>query len=287
MKRWSWILGGGCLLAAVALAAPAPLATIDQGRGPTLLLLHSRGGTRETWKPTAEKLAGYHVVLADLPGHGDTPLPDPFSMDAAADQVAATLGTLKAESTVVVGQGMGGVLALRALAAHPERARGLVLVDVSLVGQGKDATQRDAILQFVDQNYRAFLRMTFGHLGRDSLQNLRIESQAAKVPSPTMRAFFEELLMLDANMYIRRARVPILVVATDRVWPADMDSVTFMTQMGYVGAPALSIAHVSDAGFLVATEQPDTLAALIARFTTRVLRKESPPAGSGAERHRR
>jgi len=108
---------GGCLLAAVALAEPATLATTGQGRGPTLLFLHGMGGTRDNWKPAVEKLSGYHVVLADLPGHGRSSLPDPFSLEAAAEQVAATLRTLKAESTVVVGQGIGGVLALRRLSS--------------------------------------------------------------------------------------------------------------------------------------------------------------------------
>src|SRR5215467_2593246 len=135
MKTRSWIVTAGCLLATAALAAPAPapLATTEQGHGPTLLFLHGAGGTRDSWKPAVEKLGGYHVVLADLPGHGSSPLPDPFSLQAAAEQVTATLRTLKAESTVVVGQGMGGVLALKALVAHPDRARGLVLIDVALV----------------------------------------------------------------------------------------------------------------------------------------------------------
>src|SRR5215831_5152073 len=192
MKARCWIVTAGCLLATAALAAPAPLATTEQGRGPTLLFLHGAGGTRDSWKPAVEKLGGYHVVLADLPGHGSSPLPDPFSLEAAAEQVTATLRTLKAESTVVVGQGMGGVLALKALVAHPDRARGLVLIDVALVAPR--VRDREATRQFYEQNPRVLVKMVFANLGRDSLQSLQIKAQAAKVPPETMGPFLGQLM---------------------------------------------------------------------------------------------
>jgi len=286
MRRRAWMVLGGCLLAAVALAEPATLATTGQGRGPTLLFLHGMGGTRDNWKPAVEKLSGYHVVLADLPGHGRSSLPDPFSLEAAAEQVAATLRTLKAESTVVVGQGMGGVLALKALVAHPGRARGLVLIDVSLAGPLKGASDPDGKRQFYEQN-PALAKAAFANLGRDSLQNIEIRAQVDKVPSETLGLFFGRLMTLDANQDIRAARLPILAVGTSRVWPLSMDSVSFMQQMGYEGATTLRLARLPDAGLLVASDQPDTLAALVDRFTSRVLRKGTAPQHSGTKPHGR
>src|SRR5690348_7266829 len=93
MKRRAWIVTVGCVLAATALAAPAPLKTTATGHGPTLLLIHGFGGTLEAWKPTVEKLRGYHVVLAELPGHGEEPMPESFSVEAAGERVAATLAS--------------------------------------------------------------------------------------------------------------------------------------------------------------------------------------------------
>src|SRR5262245_2442618 len=273
MKWRAWIASTGCVLASAVLAAPAPLKTTATGRGPTLLLLHSLGGTSATWKPTVEKLTGYRVMVADLPGHGATPLPEPFSLDAAAEQVAATIATLEAESTVVVGQGMGGVLALKALAAHPRRVRGLVLIDVSVIGsQQASGDQQAAMLMLLEQNYKAFLKVTFGRLGRDSVQSAEIRAEAARVPPATIKAYIPPLLTLDAQEELRRAQVPILALVTERIWSADKDSTLVMKQMGYEGATNLRLVRVPEAGFLVATERPDTLAALLRSFTTRVLR---------------
>src|SRR5262249_56874072 len=48
------------------------------GSGPPLLLLHGNPITHVTWHAMAAQLAQrFHIVLADLPGHGDGSLPEP------------------------------------------------------------------------------------------------------------------------------------------------------------------------------------------------------------------
>jgi pimeloyl-ACP methyl ester carboxylesterase len=258
-------------LVSLALADPAPVKTTALGRGPTLVLLHSMGGTRATWTPTVKKLvAGHRVITVDLPGHGESLLPDPFSLEAAAESVDQMLGTLPPDSTIVVGQGMGGVLALMALTAHPERARGLVLIDASLVSPFQVSDQqRETTIAYVDANYDAFLRSTFGQLGRDSVQSMQIHAQAAQVAPATMKAYFAAMLGLDATQTIRSAHPPIVAIGTERIWPADRDSLTFVKQMGYQGATGLTVRRLARCGLLVASEQPDSLAAVIRDFATR------------------
>jgi pimeloyl-ACP methyl ester carboxylesterase len=287
MQRRAWIVTVGCVLAATALAAPAPLKTIATGHGPTLLLIHGLGGTLEAWKPTGERLHGYKIVVAEIPGHGQEPMPDSFTVAAAGERVAATLATLGAESTIVVGQGMGGVFALRALAAHPGSARGLVLIDVSLIGTVQGADQQQRMLVFIDENYDSVVKNAFGHMGRDSAQSAEILAQFQSLPPPTLKAYLAGLMTLDANRDIRSVKVPILAIGTNRVWSADVDSTGFMKQMGYEGAAALSLARVTRTGFLVATDRPDTLAPLLDGFTRRVLGKGAPPPHTGAGRPRR
>src|SRR5260221_5110486 len=72
---------GTALLAIAAFAAtPATLKTTELGHGPTIVFLHGLGGGRLQWMPVARKLlATNRVVLVDLPGHGDSTMPDPFS----------------------------------------------------------------------------------------------------------------------------------------------------------------------------------------------------------------
>src|SRR6185503_776511 len=121
-------------LSALPLAAQAPaLKTTEFGRGPTVVLVHGLGSGRMQWMPTARKLlAGYHVVMVDLPGHGDSAMPDPFTLNVAAAALDQVLARQKAESTIVVGQGMGGSIAVLAVQAHPEHVRGVIAIDATL-----------------------------------------------------------------------------------------------------------------------------------------------------------
>ena len=109
-------------------ANPVALKTSEFGHGPTIVFVHSLGASRYDWLLTARKMFGrYHVVLVDLPGHGDTPLFDSFSFASVGDALDAELAKEKPDSTIVIGHALGGRIVLATLAAHPGRAKGLVL----------------------------------------------------------------------------------------------------------------------------------------------------------------
>lgn len=273
MKRAWWIIGIS-LLAAAAQATPVALQSMTLGQGPTIVVIHNLGGSRTMWLPTVRKLTSrYRVVLVDLPGHGSSPMPDPFSLDAGAEAIAQVLAAQKAESTIVVGQGMGALMALLALEAHPERARGLVAVEMTLKKQFPiSEQQRQSFLTFMDQSYDFFLKQMFYALGRDSAQSVALHAQAMQVPQAVMKAYVREMVNFDPSDRARKARTPMLLLATDRIWSAAKDSSAFAALMGYdaVTAP-FTLRHIPDCGVMVATERPDTLAALISGFAHQVL----------------
>ncbi|HEX4609655.1 MAG TPA: alpha/beta fold hydrolase [Urbifossiella sp.] len=108
------------------------LAYTDTAAGPTLLLLHAFPLDREMWRPQLAALAGAARVLAvDLPGFGRSPLPaEPWSVDTAADAVAALLDALGLTGRLVVGGlSMGGYVAMAFARRHPDRLAGLILAD--------------------------------------------------------------------------------------------------------------------------------------------------------------
>jgi pimeloyl-ACP methyl ester carboxylesterase len=85
------------------------------GAGPPLVLLHPLGADRRVWDPIAGSLGATHEVIAvDLPGFGQSPplqrtTPTPRAL---ADAVAALLGELGIERPHVVGNSLGGWVAL-------------------------------------------------------------------------------------------------------------------------------------------------------------------------------
>lgn len=264
------------LLAAAALpvVAQAPaLKTTELGHGPTVVLVHGLGGARMQWLPTARKLLGaYRVVMVDLPGHGDSPLPEPFTMDAgvaALDQVLARQG---AESTIVVGQGVGGVLAVLAARAHPEHVRGVVAIDATLkspFGQVPDQQRRyflDFLASATDEQYSAFLKQMFSRQGRDSAQNVEIHTRAALVPPASIKAYLRELMYFDASGQLKDFRLPLLYVGSARSWPDTVTWATLAKERGYEAFPAVATRRIGDSGAMIASDQPDTLAAAIDAF---------------------
>lgn len=108
----------------------------DQGRAdrPAVVLVHGFAASLHTWEPWVARLApDYRVISLDLPGHGLTRAPEGY-VAAQASNVAVVdelTRRLKADRFVIVGNSMGGGVSWAYALAHPERLRGLVLVDAA------------------------------------------------------------------------------------------------------------------------------------------------------------
>jgi pimeloyl-ACP methyl ester carboxylesterase len=101
-----------------------PVVAFDRsGNGPPLVLLHALGLSRASWDPVVPMLAEHFDVIAvDLPGFGDSPSlpvgvePSPGALAAA---VATFLDDLGVERPAVVGNSVGGWVALELAARRP------------------------------------------------------------------------------------------------------------------------------------------------------------------------
>ena len=110
----------------------------EAGSGPPLLLVHGLGNSALTWRSNLEALGErFHAIAVDLPGHGLSDMPrQRFGLSAAARFLGAFMDAIGEPSAYVVGNSMGGVVALELALVEPERVRALVLVDS--VGLGKE-----------------------------------------------------------------------------------------------------------------------------------------------------
>lgn len=109
------------------IIGPVVLPHDDVGAGPAVLLLHAGIADRTMWaehlRPIAE--AGYRVIAMDLPGFGDAP---PSPDWAEWSDVVQTMDELSLERAALVGNSLGGNVALRVAVLIPERITALVLV---------------------------------------------------------------------------------------------------------------------------------------------------------------
>lgn len=95
------------------------------GDGSPVVLIHGLGASSRYWAAVAERLRAARVVAPDLLGFGLSPKP-PVEY-RSADHVAALAGVVP-DGSVLVGHSTGAIVAAAVAAAHPGKARALVLV---------------------------------------------------------------------------------------------------------------------------------------------------------------
>lgn len=105
---------------------------LTAGKGPAMVLLHGDGESALDWRRSLPDFARTHRVLApSLPGHGSTACWDgDHSPDFFAEFLRGFLAAVGAEGrTVIVGNSLGGAIAVRYAATYPADVARLVLVD--------------------------------------------------------------------------------------------------------------------------------------------------------------
>lgn len=104
------------------------------GHGPVVLMLHGSGGGFRSFAPQVETLAslGWRAVAWNMPGYGHSAPIEPYAFKGLAASCAALIESLlppEGERRVaLVGQGMGGMVALELALRRPDLLGQLVLV---------------------------------------------------------------------------------------------------------------------------------------------------------------
>jgi pimeloyl-ACP methyl ester carboxylesterase len=106
------------------------------GRGDPVLLLHGLGGTKITWLPLLAPLSERHrLIVPDLPGHGASDKPRAeYSPRFYARALRQLLDRMDVERAVVMGNSLGGRIALELALRSPDRVAALAVLDPSVPG---------------------------------------------------------------------------------------------------------------------------------------------------------
>ncbi|MEU3493016.1 alpha/beta fold hydrolase [Kitasatospora cineracea] len=206
-------------------APPAPLARTVLGSGPGLVLAHGAGGgTAANYGPLLDGLAARHTVVGvDWPGSGGSPrAAGPLDTDELADQLVAAADAAGLERFALAGFSLGGPVAVRAAARHPERVVALVLTATF--------AHRDARLDLAARLWGELYasgahdllaeHLTLAAFGPDALQALdpaalrgAIAAVAATVPSGTPEQV-DLVRRIDVRADLARVQAPTLVITT-------------------------------------------------------------------------
>jgi pimeloyl-ACP methyl ester carboxylesterase len=108
----------------------------DVGQGDTLLLIHGMAGSSETWRAVIPQLSKkYRVVAPDLLGHGQSAKPrGDYSLGAFAVWLRDLLDELGVTRATIVGQSLGGGVAMQFIYQHPDYCERLILISSGGLG---------------------------------------------------------------------------------------------------------------------------------------------------------
>ena len=129
----------------IPLADQVEMAYIDNEGSrdhPPLVLLHGIFDNKATWFRLTARLPGHRIIAPDLIGHGHSSKPtfaarpahERYSPDMQVSYLAAFIAALDLDDVILVGNSLGGGLALRLYLNFPALAakvRGLVLIDAA------------------------------------------------------------------------------------------------------------------------------------------------------------
>ena len=111
------------------------LSVLEAGDGPPVLAIHGLGATKGSFLPTVAALSDrFRVIALDLPGFGDSDKPIGAAYDAPFFAAACIdlLDTLELERVNLVGNSLGGRIALEIALRHPDRVDRIALLAPSL-----------------------------------------------------------------------------------------------------------------------------------------------------------
>jgi pyruvate dehydrogenase E2 component (dihydrolipoamide acetyltransferase) len=184
-----------------------------------MVFVHGLGGRLEHWAAQLEALGpALTGVALDLPGHGGSDRSDDAdAVVAAAAALGAAIDACTLRRPLVVAHGWGCLAALRWAAAHPRRARGLLLLDPpgdqSRMAAEDVAVFRQAVADDPRGELRLFLRQSLAEVPEALANHLLADVEATD--DAVLRCGLEASTHATPAADAEAADVPIHVATSD------------------------------------------------------------------------
>ncbi len=140
------------------------------GRTPPLLFLSGGFGSVQNWNRVIRRLDGkYRTVRFDSRARGKSGRSSDYSVQAAVDDIGRVIDATGIERPILVAWSYGATVAVRYAARHPERVRGLVLIDGAYpIAMFDEAGKQKVYAQFRRLGWIMRIMSAFGRSARMS-----------------------------------------------------------------------------------------------------------------------
>lgn len=234
---------------------------------PLAVLLHGIGGGREAWgqglSGTGAALAneGFSAVAVDLPGYGESPALDPYTLAGAAQRVVSLIEELGRQQGILVGHSLGGMVAQEIYALAPSRVQALALVGTSSAfGKPGGAWQQQFLAERLapldaGRGMAALAQsLVAGMVSPQAGTAVRTGATAlmSRVPEATYRAALTALTQFDRRDQLGHIRVPTLCITGEH----DRNAPPPLVQQMALRIPAAEYLCFAGVGHLAPMEAP-------------------------------
>jgi len=216
--------------------------------------------------------ADHTVVTLDLRGHGKSDKPDlPYTMQAFADDIALLMADLQIRRPILIGHGMGGIVAFEVGMRYPHLTAAAVMLDAAAVlPESKTARVTELLEALRAEDYRETLRDYAQDIlflpTDDPVRKERLIDVMTATPQHVMLSCLEQLQSYDPASYGAELSVPCLYLATREPCPS-----AEMARFEAV-APHIVYGKTVGSGHFCQLEIPGQVNIMVDRFLTLALR---------------
>jgi pimeloyl-ACP methyl ester carboxylesterase len=247
---------------------------LEGGSGPeTLVLVHGFGADKDNWVKISKFLSGYHLIIPDLPGFGESAKSgmaeyDGISQAQRLDKFFSAIGLSR---FCIGGNSMGGYIAGIYSIKYPKRVKALMLLN----NLGVKTPVKSVVLQSIERginpllinsrdDFYGFYKLLFAEEPYTPGPIKRFIADKAVKSRELNEKIFKDLMKEPVmfEQHFREFTMPVLIIWGDKDQLIDVSSVKVLEN----GIKNHTTHILKECGHLPMVERPEETAGYIKSF---------------------
>lgn len=258
----------GLLLPGALVTAPSATsnerpAWLDHPSEQQIVLIHGLGASAAIWVDVLPYLRNtFDVHTYELHGHGRTrPLEDATIAGEAA-ALARWLEDHQLRDPVLVGHGIGGLIAIRHVLEYQTGVRRLILIDAG-PRQITGAQQREAAARHMREDYDRFVALQYLGVSEDEHVQQRALDMALRTDSASFASLLLDSFDVNYTGLLKQLEIPVLLIGSEAFLPVQGQEREYLDFYGFGFVRQLQFRRIEDTGHYLMLEKPTALASLM------------------------